>query len=123
MDEENYREKRKKRTLKKQEILSKRIDFKNTFLFGKKIENTNLKIFFYKNSSQITRIAIIVSKKFGKAVIRNKIKRIIKEIYRNNKSKFQGFYDIIFIPIGNWGGFRYHDIEKIVYSLIDLIKD
>ena len=123
MDEENYKEERGKRTLKKKEILSKRSDFRNTFLLGKKIENKNLKICFYKNNFQINRIAIIVSKKLGNAVIRNKIKRRIKEIYRNNKNKFEGFYDIIFIPVGNWRELGFKDIERIIYRLIKSIKE
>ncbi|MGA1869213.1 MAG: ribonuclease P protein component [bacterium] len=110
-------------TLKKLEILSKKADFKNIILFGKKIENEFIRLYFLRNNLQINRIAIVVSRKTGGgAVKRNKIKRRIREIYRKNKQVFGEFYDIIFMPKGNLLKLTYSDTEKIIFKLVEHLK-
>ena len=64
--------------------LSKNQDFK-TILTGKKISNKYSTIFFKKLdhlSSKQLNMSFIAKKKLGKAVIRNKIKRRLKNIMR-----------------------------------------
>jgi ribonuclease P protein component len=46
------------------------------------------------------RAAVIVSKKNGNAVQRNRIKRIFKEIIRNNTSNTSPYFDILIKPVG-----------------------
>ena len=106
-------------SLKKREILSKRIDFRNIFTHGSVITNPYLKIHFLSNNLNLNRIAVVVSKKRGNAVERNRIKRKIREFYRLNKDKFLKFYDIIFIPNGSWHYFNYKNIERIINKAIE----
>lgn len=47
-----------------------------------------------KNQSSRSRLGITVSKKVGKAVTRNRIKRIIREFFRLNRSLLPGRLDI-----------------------------
>ena len=64
--------------------LSKNIDFKS-ILNGKKITNYYSTIFFrkiFKNEKSKVHLSIIVNKKLGKAIQRNKIKRRLKNIMR-----------------------------------------
>lgn len=75
--------------------LSGKIEFKKVFLEGKKIEGKNLVVFIIENNFKFNRSGLIVKKEIGNAVVRNKIKRRIKEAYRQiNRKLFQG-YDII----------------------------
>jgi ribonuclease P protein component len=46
------------------------------------------------------RVAIIVSKKNGNAVQRNRIKRILKEMFRKNTSNTPPYFDILIKPVG-----------------------
>jgi len=50
------------------------------------------------NNLDYSRMAVVVSKKHGKAVVRNKIKRWARELFRRNKQLISQPRDIIFIP-------------------------
>ncbi len=43
-------------------------------------------------------MGLTVSRKKGPAVVRNRIKRVIREFFRLNQKKFQVCADIIFVP-------------------------
>lgn len=55
----------------------------------------NILLFASPNQRGIKRIVVNVSSKVGKAVVRNRIKRIYREIFRKNKEIFPESYDII----------------------------
>jgi ribonuclease P protein component len=59
-------------------------------------------IVYVNNNREHDRAAVIVSKKNGNAVQRNRIKRIFKEIFRNNKSNTPPYFDILIKPVGIW---------------------
>ena len=56
----------------------------------------SLIIYYKKNQFNQTRIGLSVPKKIGKAHDRNRLKRLIREIFRQSPYKFLG-YDILFV--------------------------
>ena len=50
-----------------------------------------------RNRSGINRVGVTVSKKLGKAHIRNRIRRRVREVYRLNEEKFQPGWDIVVV--------------------------
>lgn len=61
-------------------------DFRNLSRQGKRHFSDYFIIVFRKNQFSRSRLGITVSKKVGKAVTRNRIKRIIREFFRSNKT-------------------------------------
>ena len=55
-------------------------------------------IIYRKSSSTFDRVAIIVSKKNGSAVFRNKVKRIFREVFRSTRVESPPFFDILICP-------------------------
>lgn len=53
---------------------------------------------YYKNNRNFDRVAIIVSRKNGSAVYRNKLKRVFREVFRHTKVLSPPFYDILICP-------------------------
>lgn len=77
--------------LSKSERLTSKKDFDSVFSSGKTIYSADNKIrakYLVKNDTALAgvKFAAAVSRKAGKAVWRNRIKRLIKESYRHNKS-------------------------------------
>jgi len=74
---------------------------KNKELFNDIIKNGNqtktryFYIYYKENELDYPRFGIAVGKKIGKAVIRNKYKRIIRNILMENKKTFQNNRDYI----------------------------
>ena len=56
-----------------------------------------LVLYARKNWTESNRVGITVGKKLGKAHIRNRIRRRIREVYRLNEDKFQSGWDIVVV--------------------------
>jgi len=56
-----------------------------------------LVLYARKNHSDCNRVGITVGKKLGKAHIRNRIRRRIREVYRLNEDRFQPGWDIVVV--------------------------
>lgn len=68
--------------------LYKKAHFKNVFQKGKKIVCKNAAVFFCRNSQKQPRIGIVVSRKnINRANVRNKIKRIVREVFRKKQNE------------------------------------
>ena len=56
-----------------------------------------LVLYARRNKSGVNRVGVTVSKKLGKAHIRNRIRRRVREVYRLNEEKFQSGWDIVVV--------------------------
>ncbi len=56
-----------------------------------------LVLYARRNRSPENRVGITVSKKLGKAHVRNRVRRRLREIYRLNEEKFQPGWDIVVV--------------------------
>ena len=56
-----------------------------------------LVLYARKNRTDGNRVGITVSKKLGHAVVRNRVRRRLREIYRLNEAQFQPGWDIVVV--------------------------
>lgn len=56
-----------------------------------------LVLYARKNRSGMNRVGITVSKKLGHAVVRNRTRRRLREVYRLNEDRFQPGWDIVVV--------------------------
>ncbi len=59
--------------------------------------NGLLVLYARKNKTNTNRVGITVSKKLGHAVVRNRIRRRLREVYRVNEDKFLPGWDIVVV--------------------------
>ena len=59
--------------------------------------NGYLVLYARKNRTDTNRIGITVSKKLGKAHIRNRVRRRFREVYRLNEDRFLPGWDIVIV--------------------------
>ena len=83
--------------MRKIKTLKKNYEFKNVLTKGKFYIGKQISIYVLKNNKKINVIGIAVSTKECGAVIRNRIKRLIRENYRIIKNELKQGYDIVFL--------------------------
>ena len=59
--------------------------------------NAFLVLYARKNRTSTNRVGITVSKKLGHAVVRNRVRRRLREVYRLNEARFQPGWDIVVV--------------------------
>lgn len=83
--------------MKKTEIIKKNYEFKYFFKKGKYISGNLIEVFIFDNKKEKNRIGIVVSKKVGKSVTRNKIKRYIRAAYTEIEGKINKNSNILIV--------------------------
>ncbi len=82
----------------KSERLLKKNEFQKVFDEGRTFRNNELLVYAMPNGMDKSRIGLVVGKKVGNAVRRNRIKRILREAFRLNKGLLRISVDIVLIP-------------------------
>jgi ribonuclease P protein component len=59
--------------------------------------NSCLVIYARRNRTDTNRVGITVSKKLGHAVVRNRVRRRLREVYRLNEHRFSQGWDIVVV--------------------------
>ncbi len=77
--------------------LKKNYEFENVLRRGKFYIGKQITIYIVNNKENINKFGIAISKKIGKAVKRNWIKRKIRENYRLMEKKLKKGYSIVFL--------------------------
>ena len=78
-----------------------------------------LVLYARKNRTDGNRVGITVSKKLGKAHVRNRTRRRIKEAYRIHEGAFLPGYDIVVVARVRAAHSRYRELERSLLSLAD----
>ncbi|HXK59133.1 MAG TPA: ribonuclease P protein component [Acidobacteriota bacterium] len=85
----------RERSFTARERLHKRRQYLEVYANGAKIQCPHFVLYALENDCGCHRLGITVSRKIGKAVVRNRIKRRLREIFRNNKPQSEATFDLV----------------------------
>jgi len=109
--------------LAKANRLTKQKDIENVLKKGKTKFAKSLGVKYIKNDLYITRTAFIVSTKISKkATKRNRLKRKLREIIRQEAQKIKKGYDFIVLTKKEALEQEYKELEKELKGLLKTIK-
>ncbi len=91
-------------------------EFRRLYSKGKSCANAYLVVYCRKNRAGRSRIGYTVSNKVGHAVVRNRVRRRLREIYRLNREKMPAGYDIIIVARVRACTADYHQLEAAFLS-------
>jgi len=107
-------------SFRKTERLLNRADFVNVNRSGERHQTDHFIVIFKRNGLGAKRLGITVSKKTGSAIKRNRVKRLIREFFRLNKSDFPQGYDVVIVAKKDAS---YCDLAKVKEELGEIIFD
>lgn len=105
--------------MKKTVMIKRRYEFKILFSKGKISYGSNITMYILKNKFSHNKLGIAVGKKSGRAVDRNKVKRLIRENYRVFEDSVKCGYNIL-ISVNKKSDVRnvdFYDIKKDMEKL------
>ena len=83
--------------MKKTIMLKKNYEFRYVLSKGKYYTGKNLEAFIKDNNKNFNFLGLAISTKIGKAVRKNKIKRLIRECYRQVEDNIENGKSIVFL--------------------------
>jgi ribonuclease P protein component len=84
------------RTFTRGERVRRRVEYQRIYDRGVKVHGRSFTLFRLPNGLAVGRLGIAATRKLGGAVVRNRAKRLIREVFRRNKLA-PGF-DIVIVP-------------------------
>ena len=81
------------------------------------VANSFLVLYARPNKLTINRVGITVSKKLGHAVVRNRVRRRLREVYRLNEEQFQPGWDIVVVARSRCVVSDFDSLQKAYLSL------
>lgn len=97
-------------------VLRNTRQFNHVYKKGKSIVNRHVVMYYVNNQLGYNQVGFSVSKKVGKAVVRNRVKRLMKESFRLNSEKLKDGYDIVFVARVRLKESNYIDVDKAMMS-------
>jgi len=104
--------------MKRKYRLRRNADFQRVRHGGQSNASPLLVLAFLRNNLDHSRFGFVVSKKLGKAVRRNKIKRRIREAVRLRLAHIEPGFDFVFIARKQAGSADFWEISAAVESLV-----
>ena len=77
--------------------IKKNFEFRKVLSRGNFVNGNNVAIYFFPNKLNVIRYGFAIGKKAGKAVSRNRIKRILREIARITPIETEKGMDVVFV--------------------------
>ncbi len=81
--------------------------------------NSYLVLYARKNRCSANRVGVTVSKKLGGAVVRNRVRRRLREVYRLNESRFAPGWDIVVVARSRCVNASFEKLTQAYLSLAD----
>ena len=100
----------------REQRLTRRADFADVYNEGKSWANRLVVVRARPNGLENSRLAFVAGKRVGNAVVRNRLKRLLRESVRT--MSLQPGWDVVLIARGAAAQASYHQLKKALEQLL-----
>ena len=93
-------------------------EFRRIYRKGKSLVSPQMVLYWQKNRQGQSRLGITVSTKLGHAVVRHRVRRRFRELYRLHKPEMQPGYDVILVARGRAVRSTYQQLDETYLHLL-----
>lgn len=97
--------------------LKKKKSFQAVYKGGHSVVERAGVLYWSEHPGQLKKIGFAVGKKLGHAVVRNRIKRMMREVFRLHQHKLPDDVDIIFVARKSLVGAQFRQAESVFLRL------
>lgn len=100
--------------------------FRRLYRKGMSCANRYLVLYCRRNGTEENRVGLTVSAKLGHAVLRNRVRRRLREIYRLHEQEFLRGWDLVVVVRARGIDASYRELEKAYLSLarkLELLRE
>ena len=109
--------------MRKEYRIKKNKEFQETFKNGKSVANRQFVLYTLKRPEQTHfRIGLSVSKKIGNAVMRNRIKRYVRQVFHELDGQLHNEIDFIIIARKPTADMDYFEIKQSLSHVLKLAR-
>lgn len=111
--------------VKRATTVKENYEFRRMYAKGKSGVSSCLVVYCRPNKRDHNRLGVTVSAKLGHAVVRNRIRRRLREIYRLSQPKMKQGFDIILVARSRAVMATYQDLERAYFRMcekLDLLE-
>ncbi len=109
--------------MKKSYRIKKNSEFQLVFKKGKSTANRQFVLYALKKPGQKNfRIGLSVSKQIGNAVKRNRVKRLIRETFKELQHDLPNEYDLVIIARKPAASLNFHEVTRSFLHILKLAK-
>ena len=85
------------RRLSRHQRLTRQLQFERTYAQQRRFAGRFMVLWCYTGDDGALRLGVVASRRIGPAVIRNRVKRRLREAFRLNRHGFQGHMDVVLV--------------------------
>ena len=92
----------------------RRSDYRRIQSRGRRVHTAHFILMLHPSPSSTPRLGVTVTRKVADAVGRNRIKRVVREVFRRNRELFPPGCDVVFVAKPTAPGIGYHELREEV---------
>ena len=112
----------KQLSFSKEKRLISNEQFKDVLACGRCLHDNLLKVYMAENKCGYSRLGVSIGKVHGNAVKRNHLKRLVREVFRQNQKQIPGNYDYLILINQKIKHPTFKHIQKSFLALVSSTK-
>lgn len=103
----------------RQERLTRKRDYEAVYEHGRKRVGRAFVCYVVRREGQGRKIGWAISRKIGKAVVRNRLKRYMREIYRKHRAEIPEDLQVVLVARPASAELNYTECEQAIWRLLN----